>query len=79
MDTRTVMKIIEMLENKQIRSCNEWKAERIENIIQAKNPDTELHTKYMLGVVDGIALAVLHLQNYIDAQVSYAESQSTEQ
>jgi hypothetical protein len=79
MDTTTILEVIKMLENKSIRSTNEWRAERIENIIQGKNPDAELHTKYLLGVADGILLAVLHLQNYIEAQVSYAENQSTEQ
>ena len=73
MDTTTVLEIIKMIENKGIRSYNEWRAERIENHIQGKDPDTELHTKYLLGVADGVALVALHLQNYIEAEVNKAE------
>lgn len=79
MDTTTVLAIIKMLENKSIRSYNEWRAERIENLIQGKDPDVELHTKYLLGVADGVALAVLHLQNYIESQLNAEENKSTEQ
>jgi hypothetical protein len=79
MDTTTVLEIIKMLENKAIRSTNEWRAERIENLIQGKDPDAELHTKYLLGVADGVLLAVLHLQNYIEAQLNAKENKSTEQ
>lgn len=78
MDTTTVLQIIKMLENKSIRSTNEWRAERIENIMQGKDPDAELHTKYLLGVADGTLLAALHLQNYIEAKLNAAESQTGE-
>ena len=78
MDTTTVLEIIKMLENKSIRSTNEWRAERIENIVQGKDPDAELHTKYLLGVADGTLLAALHLQNYIEGQLSAAENQTGE-
>lgn len=78
MDTQTVLDIIKMIENKAISSTNEWRAERIENIVQGKDPDTELHTKYLLGVADGILLVSLHLQNYIESQLNAAENQTVE-
>jgi len=73
MDINTVIEIINMLENKSIRSSNDWRAERIENLIQGKDPDTELHTKYLFGVADGTMLAVLHLKNYIETKLEAIE------
>ena len=76
LDTDTVLEIIRMLETRYIKSYNAYRTERIENIIEHKDPDAETHTKYLLGVADGILLVTGHLQSYIEGQLNAAENQT---
>jgi hypothetical protein len=72
MDTTTVLEIIKRLENRCNKASNEWRAERLENILQGKEPDAD-RAQYLRGVADGIQLTIDHLQSFIEAELNKAE------
>jgi len=75
MDATTVLEIIKMIENKCNRASNEWRAERLENILQAKEPDSG-RAQYLRGIADGIQLTIDHLQSFIESQLNGEENRT---
>ena len=78
MDTETVLQIIAMLDARIKNILNDVNNEDIEEEAKKSYLEKHIDLQYLKGKCEILGELKYHLQEYIEAQVSYAENQTGE-